>query len=82
MSERIWAATSPFHINEILRILRKLYPTKKFAEDQEGFGNDLSVIDTKRGEELLRRLGRTAWIGMEESIRLNTKDLEALPERM
>ncbi|KAL8283999.1 hypothetical protein RQP46_005112 [Phenoliferia psychrophenolica] len=80
-SERIWAATTPFHINEILRILRKLYPHKKFAEDQAGFGNDWSVIDTARGEELLRRQGRKGWIGIEESVRLNTKDLETMEGR-
>lgn len=78
-NERIWAATEVFHINEILAIMRKLYPTKKFVEEQEGFGHDLSIIDNARGTDLLKRLGREGWISQEESIRLNTKDIDNLP---
>lgn len=68
---RIWAVAAPFNNNDILAILRKLYPGKTFPDDAPGLGRDLSKIDNKRGGELLG-----GWIGLEESIKANTEGVE------
>jgi hypothetical protein len=67
---RIWAAHAPFNTNDILHILRKLYPEKTFLPDVEGLGRDLTHIDNKRGQELLG-----GWIGLEECVKANTEGL-------
>lgn len=67
---RVWAVSETFNVNDILQILRKLYPQKNFPADVEGIGKDLSRIDNKRGGELLG-----GWIGLEDSIKANTSGL-------
>jgi hypothetical protein len=63
---RMFAATSPYNINEILQIFRKPYPGMSFPVNVEGIGNGLSQIDNKRGQELL---------GFKESLRASTEGL-------
>jgi len=67
---RVWAVAEPYTYNLILQALRKIYPSKKFPEDVEGLGRDLSRIDNKRASELLG-----GWRSLEESLRANTEHL-------
>ena len=67
--ERLLAYSEPFNNNDSLRILRKLGPDRKFPDDFEDDSRDLSTVDTKRSVELLKRYGRTGFVGMEESLR-------------
>lgn len=67
---RIWAAAALFNVNDILGILRKLYPEKSFPADLENPGQDLSQMDNKPGTELLG-----GWRSLEESIKANTEGL-------
>jgi nucleoside-diphosphate-sugar epimerase len=67
---RIYTAAEPFNTNDVLHILRKLYPGKKFLPDVEGLGRDITRVDNKRGEELLG-----GWIKFEESVKANTENL-------
>ena len=69
--ERILAFAQPFNMNDILGAMRKLYPAKTFPPDVEGMGRDLSKLDNKPGEEILKRFGRKGWTGLEESVRDN-----------
>ena len=78
-NERILAFAYPFDCNDILACLRRLYPDKEFPEDIEDQSRDLSKLDNSRGEELLKRFGRSGWTGLEETIWENTGGLEHRP---
>ncbi len=71
-NERILAFAYPFNCNDILACLRKLYPDKEFPNNIEDDSRDLSKLDNRRGEELLKKFGRPGWTGLEESIQENT----------
>ena len=71
-NERILAFAYPFNCNDILACLRKLYPDKEFPNSIEDDSRDLSKLDNRRGEELLKKFGRPGWTGLEESIHENT----------
>ncbi|KAL8724254.1 MAG: hypothetical protein Q9181_006908 [Wetmoreana brouardii] len=70
-NQRILAFAHPFNFNDILRILRKLYPSKEFPGDIEGLGHDLSKIDNRPGVELLKKFGRPGWVSLEETVKDN-----------
>lgn len=74
-NERILAFAYPFNWNDILAILRKLYPDKKFPNDIEDDSRDLSKLDNSRGAGLLKAFGRPGFTGLEESVRENTAGL-------
>jgi len=74
-NERIMAFAERYSWNDILAVLRKLEPGKTFPEDLEGCPRDLMEVPNQRGAELLRRLGRSGWTGLEESVRENLKHL-------
>ena len=67
---RIYAAAEPFNTNDVLHILRKIYPEKTFLPDVEGLGRDITRVDNRRAQVLLG-----GWIGLEESVRANTENL-------
>ena len=71
-NERILGFAYPFKCNDILACLRRLYPDREFPHDIEDDSMDLSKVDNRRGEELLKKFGRPGWTGLEESIRENT----------
>ena len=62
---RVWAVSEPFTPNDWLRILRNIYPERKWKKDYENPARNLTEIDNKRGAALLGG----SWIGLEESIR-------------
>lgn len=70
-NERILAFAHPFNWNDILAILRKLYPEKKFPTDIEDEPRDLSKLDNSRGFTLLKAFGQPGFTGLEESVREN-----------
>lgn len=74
-NERILVFAYPFNWNDILAILRKLYPDKKFPDDIEDQSRDLSKVDNSRGAALLKAFGRPGYTGLEESVRENTAGL-------
>ena len=74
--ERLLGYAKPFSQTEILDILRKIEPGKRFPDGPEGEGRDLSVVDNARSEELVRRLtGGKGWVGLEETVRENVRHL-------
>lgn len=74
-NERILAFAYPFNWNDILAVLRKTYPDRKFPKDIENEPRDLSRLDNSRGASLLKAFGRPGFTGLEESVRENTAGL-------
>ena len=74
-NERILAYAHPYNLNDVLAALRKLFPGKKFAEDDPEMKRDLSDLDNSRGAELLKAFGREGWTGFEESVKENCEGM-------
>ncbi|QDS69750.1 hypothetical protein FKW77_010133 [Venturia effusa] len=75
-NERIFAFAEPFNLNDVLAVLRELYPDRKFAQDIPGLEKDLSVIEpASRAEQLLGEVKGSGWTSLKESVRLNSMDL-------
>lgn len=73
--ERIFAIAGPVSLNDIVNVLRKLYPQKKWGDFPDD-GQDLSVIEPiQRAEQLLKEAYGTGFIGLEESVKANAADL-------
>jgi hypothetical protein len=52
-----------------MRILRKLRPDHQFIEDfTDEKDRDLSTVPNQRGEELLKRMGKSEYTSLEETI--------------
>lgn len=75
-NERIYAAAAPFSWNQVLALLRTLYPGKKIADDIEGSKLSVMTYPTKRGEELLQTVfGLDGWVSFEQTVTENVKGL-------
>lgn len=42
-----------YNVNDIVQMLRDLYPERSFPSDVKGMGRDLTRVDQKRAVELL-----------------------------
>ncbi|KAL2110331.1 hypothetical protein VUR80DRAFT_1336 [Thermomyces stellatus] len=67
---RVFAFAERYSWHQILGIMRGLFPKREFVE-LEDLGVDLADVPSRFAEELLGRMGRTAWVGLEESVRDN-----------
>ncbi|GJC83246.1 aldehyde reductase 2 [Colletotrichum liriopes] len=77
-SERIFGFAEPFCWDDVLAILRKQFPNKKFHDNFAGEPYPAIIIKPRdRAEELLKRLGKSGWTSLEDSLWLNTEDLRA-----
>ena len=74
-NERILAFAYPFNWNDILAVLRKIYPDRKFPDDIENAPRDLSMLDNSREASLLKAFGRPGFTSLEETVRENTAGL-------
>ncbi|WQF84480.1 Putative NAD-dependent epimerase/dehydratase, NAD(P)-binding domain superfamily [Colletotrichum destructivum] len=75
-SERVFGFAEPFCWDDVLEILRKQHPNKKFHENFAGVPYpDIVIKPRDRAEELLKRLGKPGWTSLADSLRLNTEDL-------
>ncbi|KAM6540363.1 hypothetical protein FALCPG4_002081 [Fusarium falciforme] len=73
--ERIFAMAGPVSLNDIVHILRKLYPNKEWKNLPDE-GEDLSVVEPiRRAEELLMEAYGAGFISLEESVKGNAADL-------
>jgi hypothetical protein len=72
--ERLFGFVERWNFNDLLRIFRKHYPGKTFAEDIEGLGEDKVRAPTKRAEEVLRWVKGAGWDGLEDSVVGMAKD--------
>ncbi|KIV91722.1 hypothetical protein PV10_06234 [Exophiala mesophila] len=67
-NERLFTWAHPYNWNDMLAILRKHYPQKKFIDDDPNIGRDLSQVSNQRAEEILKRFSGSGWTSLEESI--------------
>ncbi|KAI1824703.1 aldehyde reductase [Xylaria intraflava] len=76
VSERVFAFAEPVNGDDILAILRRLYPSRTFPANFQGEKDLSDIVPRKRALELLKDMGKTeGWTGLEESIKRNTEDL-------
>ncbi|KAK7419023.1 hypothetical protein QQX98_003525 [Neonectria punicea] len=74
--QRIFAFAGRFSWDQVLEILRKNEPEKKFPDNFSG-GEDPNEIQPRdKAEQLLRDLGRPGWTSLEETILANVKDVK------
>lgn len=75
-SERIFGLTGPFNWNDVVAVLRKLYPQRKW-DDVPDQRQDLTEVEpTKRTQALLKEAYGLSLADLEESVKQNTKDLQ------
>lgn len=73
--ERIFAITGPVNLNDIIDCLRKNCPEKKW-QDFPDDARDVSTFEAAgRAEELHRQAYGRGFVGLEQSVRENAKDL-------
>ncbi|CAG9983179.1 unnamed protein product [Clonostachys byssicola] len=73
--ERIFAVAGPVSLNDIISILRKLYPERQW-ENLPDEGKDLSTFEPiRRAEDLLLEAYGTGFVSLEESVKGNAVDL-------
>ena len=69
--ERLFAFAEPINYSTIVAALKKVNPGKtEYLAPPENEGRDLSTVSTGRAVEMLRRAGRSGFIGLEESLRV------------
>ena len=76
-NERILAFAEPFNWNDILAVLRKLYPERRFSDDVPDLPRDLSTVDHSRGVQLLKAFGRDGFTSLEETVRESMESMKA-----
>lgn len=67
---RVFACAERYSWYQLLGIMRRLFPGRKFVELEDA-GVDMAEMPTAFAEELLARMGRATWVGLEESVRGN-----------
>lgn len=67
-NERVFAFAGPFNWSDTATTFNKLGASKKFTTI-DGDAKDLSTVDTKRAQELLKRYGQSGFTGLEETLR-------------
>ena len=76
LSERIFAYAQPYTWRGVQRAIQLLYPRKFVSGDIEDIELDASqIVPAPRAEILLKDMGRPGWTSLEESVRMNVKDL-------
>ncbi|KFY40191.1 hypothetical protein V495_05571 [Pseudogymnoascus sp. VKM F-4514 (FW-929)] len=73
-NERIYASVAPYTWNQILAILRNLYPKKEFVEDFPDAKVSGMEVPTERGAEVLRQyFGQAGYVSLEETVKQNVE---------
>lgn len=67
---RVFAFAERYSWHQVVGIMKKLFPGRQFVE-LEDLGVDMAAMPNAFAEELLMRMGRQAWVGLEESVRDN-----------
>jgi hypothetical protein len=78
VGSRIFGFGYPYNWNDVLAILRKLYPNKTFIDDLPGIGRDLSHVPNEGAEGILKSMkGGKGFTTLEESLRDSFADVKA-----
>ncbi|KAL9114960.1 MAG: hypothetical protein Q9227_001203 [Pyrenula ochraceoflavens] len=70
--ERLFAFEETFNFNGWVKVFRELAPGKGWPEEDPGQARDLSMVDTKREVELLKRFGKKGWASFYDSVKRAT----------
>jgi nucleoside-diphosphate-sugar epimerase len=73
-NERIFGHAAPMSWDDILDILRKMFPNKKFIDNFDQ-GSDIGKVPSERGDELLKKHYGTGWTSLEDCVEANLKSL-------
>lgn len=67
-SQRIFAYAEPINFDQVLSVLRTLYPNREFVKDFHS-DKDLTIILLQdKAKALLKRLGRSSWTTLQDSV--------------
>lgn len=66
--QRIFGYAEPYTWNELLAIFRRKYPDLVFMDDIPDQGQDLSRVANEGAIEILKRMGRTGFVPLEDTI--------------
>ena len=72
---RLLAMSSPAPISEIVKILRKAYPAKEFADFEDQGTDECVNAEAKKVERLLKEAYGHGYTSLEESVKANAKSL-------
>jgi len=67
--ERVWGAAEPYNWNQVLGIVKELFPGKKVSDGGADQGADLGTVPQERSVWLLNELGQNGWTSLRESLR-------------
>lgn len=68
--QRIFAVAEHSNWNDMLAIMRKIYPKKEFVEDLPELPRFAGTVDTSLGLELLKKWGnQDGWLDLEAGVR-------------
>lgn len=73
--QRIFGFAERFSMDDVLEILRKTAPDRKFPDNFSGGSDPSEIIPQDKAEQLLRDLGRSGWVSFEESVLANISDV-------
>ncbi|KAI1774804.1 aldehyde reductase [Hypoxylon cercidicola] len=66
--QRLLAFAGPFNWNDVLRVMKKTFPDRKFGEEIADPGRDMSKVKSERAEELVKRLTGHGWKSLQEAV--------------
>lgn len=75
VSERIFGFAEPVNGDQLLEILREMYPEKTFPENFQSSKDLSEIVPRTRAESLLKDMGQAGWTSLKDSVRWNTEDL-------
>ncbi|KAL1853933.1 hypothetical protein Daus18300_011675 [Diaporthe australafricana] len=73
--QRIFGFAGRFNWDQVLDILRKTAPNKKFPDNFSGASDPNEIKPVDKAEQLLRDLGRPGWTSLEETVLANISDV-------
>ncbi|KAI9166302.1 Aldehyde reductase 2 [Paramyrothecium foliicola] len=74
-SERIFGFAEPVNGDDLLAILKDLYPGRSFPDNFQSDKDLSDIIPKKRAEQLLQDLGKEGWTSLRDSVKRNTEDI-------
>ena len=69
MNQRMQAWAVRFNWNDVLAIMRQLYPDRQFIDDLPGMGKLLHTADTALAEDLLKKWTGHDWTSLYDGVR-------------
>ena len=76
-NERIYAVAEHSNWNDVLAILRKMYPERDIMDDMPDLGRYKGTMGNSLGLRLMKKWGyQDSWTSLEQGIRENLENVE------